>query len=335
MFGAACGPNAHDVDGGSPPGMRWIPGGEFTVGSDDPRSRDDERPAHRARIDGFWMDAHPVTNAEYARFVAATGYVTTAERKPDWEELRRQLPPGTPRPPDDVLVSGSLVFVPPPGPVPLEDLSRWWQWVPGADWRHPEGPTSNVAEREDHPVVQVSWGDAMAYAAWSGERLPTEAEWERAALGGIDRRRFPWGDTFQPGGRHMANTFQGPFPWRAVPEDGFAGTSPVGAFPANPYGLYDIAGNVWQWTSDWYRYDAYAHLDGIAVNPRGPASSWDPAEPTTPKRVIKGGSYLCNASYCESYRPSARRGAAADTGTTHVGFRCVRDPVDVRSDWPG
>lgn len=311
----------------APAGMAWVPGGRFTMGSDDPASMPNERPAHPVRVEGVWMDRHPVTNAQFARFVKATSYVTTAERPVDWDELRRQLPPGTPRPPDSQLAPGSLVFTPPPHPVATDDLSAWWQWMPGANWKHPAGPGSSLAGRDSHPVVHVSWDDAVAYARWAGKRLPTEAEWEFAARGGLEGRRYVWGDTFTPHGVHLANTFQGHFPDRQTAEDGHAGTSPVDAFPANGYGLHDMAGNVWQWTADWYRADTYVARAsaGVCDNPPGPIQSLDPAEPTVPKRVIKGGSFLCHASYCESYRPSARRGSSPDTGSSHVGFRLVRD----------
>ena len=320
----ACGPGARQGQG--PPGMLWVPGGEFTMGTDDPRSMPNERPAHRVRVHGFWIDEHLVTNAQFRRFVETTGYVTTAERQPEWEEIRMQLPPGTPRPDQSQLVPGSLVYSPPAEPVPLDDLSRWWRWVPGASWRHPRGPDSVIEGMDSYPVVQVSWDDARAFARWAGGRLPTEAEWEYAARGGLEGRRYPWGDDFQPNGHHMANTFQGHFPDRAIPEDGYAGTSPVTSFPPNGYGLYDMAGNVWQWTGDWYRADAFVGpaSQGVRDNPQGPASSFDPADPHAAKRVIKGGSFLCHASYCESYRPSARRGTPPDTGSSHVGFRLVR-----------
>jgi formylglycine-generating enzyme len=310
-------------------GMVWIPGGEFTMGTDDVRSFPNERPAHRVRVDGFWMDDHDVTNAEFARFIEATGYVTTAEKKPDWEELKKELPPDTPKPDDSVLVPGSLVFTPTSHPVPLDDLSAWWRWVPGACWCHPEGPDSNIAGRENHPVVQVSWYDAVEYAKWAGKRLPTEAEWELAARGGLEGKRFAWGDDFRPNGKYMANTWQGLFPVTNTAEDGFVGTSPVKSFPPNGYGLYDMAGNVWQWCSDWYRVDAFTQIvteladKSVCRDTGGPRESWDPADPNAPKRVVKGGSFLCNPSYCESYRPSARRGTPPDTGSSHTGFRCV------------
>jgi len=314
----------------APTGMVWIPAGEFIMGTDDVRSFPNERPAHKVRVEGFWIDEHDVTNAEFAKFVEATAYLTTAERKPDWEELKKELPPGTPKPDDSVLVAGSLVFTPTSQPVPLNDLSAWWRWVPGASWRHPEGPGSGIGGRENHPVVQVSWDDAVAYAKWAGKRLPTEAEWEFAARGGLEGKRYSWGDEFRPGGKHMANTWQGLFPVTNTGEDGFVGTSPVKSFPPNGYGLYDMAGNVWQWCSDWYRVDAFTELSSqnVCRDTGGPSESWDPADPNAPKRVVKGGSFLCNPSYCESYRPSARRGTPPDTGSSHTGFRCVRsDPV--------
>jgi formylglycine-generating enzyme required for sulfatase activity len=308
----------------APAGMVWIPGGEFAMGSDD-HGMDNERPSRRVRVDGFWMDQHDVTNAEFRRFVEATHYVTTAERKPDWEAIRRQSPPGTRKPDDSQLVPGSLVFTPTSKPVPFNDLSAWWRWVAGANWKHPQGPDSNIDGKDDYPVVHVSWDDAVAYAMWAGKRLPTEAEWEFAARGGLQKKRFVWGDEFHPGGKHMANTWQGEFPIKDTAEDGYAGTSPVHAFPPNGYGLYDMAGNVWQWCSDWYRFDEHArHADEpCCENPPGPNSTFDPADPYSPRRVIKGGSFLCNVSYCESYRPSARRGTPPDTGSSHVGFRCV------------
>jgi formylglycine-generating enzyme required for sulfatase activity len=308
------------------------------MGTDDPEAAAAERPAHRVRVDGFWMDVTEVTNAQFRAFVEATGYTTTAERPVDWESLKQQLPPGTPRPPDDRLVPGSLVFSPPAGLVALDDPSAWWRWVAGADWRHPEGPGSSIAGKDDHPVVQVSWEDAVAYARWAGKRLPTEAEWECAARGGLEGRRFAWGDELPPGSRPLANTWQGHFPDRDTGEDGFPRTAPVKSFPPNAYGLHDLIGNVWEWCADWYRPDAYRlrPAGGIVVNPTGPESGLDPNHPYQPGRVTRGGSFLCSPNYCSNYRPAARRGTAPDSGMSHLGFRCVlglrSGPV---SDRPG
>jgi sulfatase modifying factor 1 len=310
----------------APPGTVWIPGGTFLMGTNDKESFPNERPAHLVQVQGFWIDAHDVTNAEFSKFVEATRYVTTAERKVDWENLKKELPPGTAKPDDSALAPGALVFTPAAGPVPLNDLSAWWRWVHGANWRHPEGPESSIQGRENDPVVQVSWYDAEAYAQWTGKRLPTEAEWEFAARGGLESKRYVWGEELKPGGKYMANTWQGLFPVRDSGEDGFVGTSPVGSFPANGYGLYDMAGNVWQWCSDWYRVDSYieAASKNVCRDPGGPTESFDPGDPYSPKRVVKGGSFLCNPAYCESYRPNARRGTPPDTGSSHTGFRCVR-----------
>lgn len=310
----------------TPAGMVWIPSGTFMMGSDDVKTMPNERPSHHVEVTGFWMDEHLVTNAEFQKFVEATHYITTAEKAPEWEELKKQLPPGTPAPDPSLLVPGSLVFTPPSHAVPLNNLHNWWSWVKGATWRCPEGPGSDLKGREHHPVVQVSWEDANAYARWVGKRLPTEAEWEYAARGGLESKRYPWGDEFKPQGKHMANTFQGKFPYEPHPEDGFAGTSPIKAYPPNGYGLYDMVGNVWEWTGDWYHIDTNMHLaeQGTCKNPQAP-HSYDPYAPYTQSRVIKGGSYLCHADYCESYRPSARRGQTSDSSTTHIGFRLVKD----------
>ena len=307
------------------PDMVWIPEGTFLMGTNAKESFLNERPAHLVQVQGFWMDEHDVTNAEFSKFVKVTGYVTTAERKINWEDLKKELPPGTAKPDDSALAAGALVFTATSGPVPLNDLSAWWRWVHGANWRHPEGPESSIHGRENHPVVQVSWNDAVAYAQWAGKRLPSEAEWEYAARGGLEAKHYVWGDEFKPGGKYMANTWQGIFPVRDSGEDGFVGTSPVASFLANGYGLYDMAGNVWQWCSDWYRADSNmeAASKNVCRNPRGPAESYDPGDPYAPKRVVKGGSFLCNPNYCESYRPSARRGTPPDTGSSHTGFRCV------------
>jgi sulfatase modifying factor 1 len=311
-------------------GMIFIPAGTFTMGSDDDSSRRNEGPPHQVTVDGFWIDEHPVTNAQFQAFIQATGYTTTAERAPTWEELQKQLPPGSQKPDESLLVAGSMVFTPSDGPVDRGDMRNFWRWVPGANWKHPEGPHSDIKTRMNHPVVQVSWDDAATYARWSGKRLPTEAEWEFAARGGREKQKFPWGNEFQPGGKFMANTWQGNFPYRNTGEDGFIGTAPVKSFPPNGYGLYDMAGNVWQWCSDWYRPDTYTKRTETSLkdehschNPSGPDQSFNPVNPTSPERVTKGGSFLCHASYCESYRPAARRGTPADTGMSHIGFRCA------------
>ncbi|MEI6945692.1 formylglycine-generating enzyme family protein [Paraflavisolibacter sp. H34] len=305
-------------------GMVWIKGGEYVMGASDNEGRRDEYPQHRVQVDGFWMDATEVTNAQFRKFVDATGYVTTAEKAPDWEELKKQLPAGTPKPDDSLLVAASLVFTPPAQAVPLTDYTRWWRWQQGADWQHPQGPGSNLEGREAYPVVHLSWEDANAYARWAGKRLPTEAEWEFAARGGLSGQPYSWGREAVETGRAKANTWQGTFPVKNTARDGFAGLAPVGQFLPNGYGLYDMAGNVWEWCSDWYREDYYRQSPGQpARNPRGPATSLDPQEPYTPKRVIRGGSFLCHASYCASYRVSARMKTSPDSGSEHTGFRCV------------
>lgn len=304
----------------APPGMVWIPDGEFRMGSDEPMFTD-SRPRNRVRMHAFWMDATEVTNADFAVFVAATGYVTVAERPLDPADF-----PGAPL---ENLLPGSVVFTPPGAAVDPGDPSQWWRYVPGASWRSPEGPGSSIELRMDHPVVHVAWEDAAAYARWAGKRLPTEAEWEFAARGGLDDRRFVWGDEPRPAGRLPANTFQGAFPSRDTAADGYAGTSPVRAFPPNGFGIYGAAGNVWEWVADWYRPDYYAELAGLGspvVDPRGPATSFDPDEPGVPKRVQKGGSYLCTDEYCARYRPGARGKGEPGTGASNVGFRLARDP---------
>ena len=310
------------------PGMAWIPGGEFTMGTNEEDAYDAEKPAVDLKVAGFWMDTHEVTNAEYTAFTEATGYVTIAERKPDWEELKLQVPPGTPKPHDSLLVAGSMVFTPPAIAVPTDDISRWWSWVIGANWRHPEGPKSDLTGRENHPVVHIAYDDAKAYAEWTGKRLPTEIEWEFAARGGVNGKRFAWGDELHPNGQFLANTFQGNFPNENLGTDGFVGTSPVKTFAPNTFGLYDMIGNVWELTDDWYDALKYARLAGQA--PKLDASMnpcYNPNNPFAQERVIKGGSYLCAANYCVNYRPSARQGHSFDSGTSNVGFRCVKTPA--------
>ncbi len=338
-----------------PAGMIAIPGGKFEMGSDGPMSLPQERPAHEIEVAPFWIDAHEVTNAQFAAFVEATNYVTTAERAPTMEEVMSQLPPGTPEPPAEVLVAGSLVFRQTAGPVSLGNPAAWWAWTPGASWRHPEGPASNIDNRMSHPVVQVSWDDAMAYCEWAGRQLPTEAQWEFAARGGMEEATFTWGNERLQDQQPMANTWDGVFPhlnhadapadtaiaYANRPNDGFVTAAPVGSFPANGYGLYDMSGNVWEWCAD--RYDAALYRrraaayvrdseSGLPVaavcDPAGPERSYDPNNPYTQPRAIRGGSFLCNDSYCSSYRPSARMGSSPDTGLSHTGFRTVWVPLD-------
>jgi len=313
----------------APEGMVWIPGGEFSMGCDDPRRKPfgggdpmpDTRPVHRVHVDGFWMDKTEVTNDQFAAFVAATGYLTVAETPPRAEDF--------PEAPAENLVAGSIVFSPPPGPVPLDNHYRWWNYVHGANWRHPTGPESSIAGQGSAPVVQVAHADAVAYATWAGKRLPTEAEWEFAARGGLSGATYPWGEEFLPGGRAMANTWQGQFPINNTAEDGYASVAPTASFPANGYGLHDMSGNVWEWCADWYRPDSYARdqrRDGDVVrNPRGPDTSHDPQEPGQAKRVLRGGSFMCTEQYCSRYIVGTRGKGEVSSGANHIGFRCVRD----------
>jgi formylglycine-generating enzyme required for sulfatase activity len=309
--------------------MVWIPGGEFSMGSDAacdslcdlPGLGNDARPIHRVYVDGFWMDATEVTNERFDAFVRATGYVTIAERTPTQEDY-----PGAPK---ENLVAGSVVFAPSSGPIALDDHYRWWRYQHGASWRHPTGPGSDLRGLEKHPVVHVAFPDAEAYAQWTGKRLPTEAEWEFAARGAEAGRLYPWGDELRPGGRWMANIYQGPFPLEGgdTGADGFQGTAPVARYPANAYGLFDVSGNVWEWCRDWYRHDHYETLaagGGIARNPQGPDTSLDPAEPRERKRVHRGGSFLCTDQYCTRYMIGTRGKGEVLTGTNHLGFRCVK-----------
>ncbi|MBC6490385.1 sulfatase [Flavihumibacter stibioxidans] len=307
-------------------GMVLIPGGSFDMGADNEQASPDEYPKHTVRVDAFYMDITEVTNAQFQKFVEATGYITTAERMPDWEELKKNLPPGTPKPADSLLVAASLVFKQGSGPVDLNDYSQWWNWVSGADWKHPQGPAGNILGKENFPVVHVSWDDAMAYCRWAGKRLPTEAEWEYAARGGQKNAVYPWGDEHINMGAAKANSWEGKFPYLNEVRDGYVKYAPVKTYPANAYGLFDMAGNVWEWCSDWYNADYYQSVaNGKSVNPTGPQKSFDPQDPYTPKKVLRGGSYLCNDSYCSGYRVARRMKSSPDTGLEHTGFRCVKD----------
>ena len=297
--------------GPAPEGMAWVPGGTFWMGDND---FPDARPVHQVTVDGFWMDRTEVTSEQFAKFVKATGYVTVAERAPDPMDF-----PGVPL---SELKAGSVVFTPPPGPVAPDDIGQWWRYVPGADWRNPEGPGTDVNANTNDPVVHVCWEDAQAYAKWAGKRLPTEAEWERAARGGLDHQKYAWGPEQKPGGRWPANVWQGRFPGENTAEDGYPRAAPVASFAPNAYGLYDLAGNVWEWCADWYRPDYYRVSPN--QNPPGPGDSFDPREPGVPKRVQRGGSFLCSDSYCVRYRPGARGKGEVTSGASHVGFRCVR-----------
>ena len=318
--------------GPAPEGMVWIPGGEFSMGAAEPHgmdanhvgmhATDDSRPVHRVYVDGFWMDQTEVTNAQFTKFVNATHYITVAERTPRAEDF-----PGA-RP--ESLVPGSLVFSPPDRAVSLEDELQWWSYVKGANWHHPLGPASSLKGRERYPVVQIAYEDATAYAKWAGKRLPTEAEWEFAARGGLTGNLYSWGNEFRLNGQFMANTFQGHFPNQDTGEDKFIGIGPVAQFPPNAYGLYDVAGNVWEWTSDWYRPDYYAQLaaaGGVARNPRGPDTSYDPSEPMQRKRVQRGGSFLCTDQYCSRYMVGTRGKGEVSSGANHLGFRCITPAV--------
>lgn len=318
--------NSKKPDGPVPEGMVWVPGGEFSMGSINPvglddggdRGMDDARPVHRVYVDGFYMDATEVTNAEFARFVKATGYVTFAERKPNAADY-----PGVP---EDKLQPGSAVFTPPGQPVALDNYLQWWRYINGADWRHPQGPQSSIEGKDNYPVVQVTWDDAAAYAKWAGKRLPGEAEWEFAARGGKAGELYPWGNQLKPDGKWMANIFEGSFPNGDEGKDGYAGLAPAKHYPANSYGLYDLAGNAWEWCADWYRPDYYIQLakQGLAKNPKGPASSYDPDEPRAQKKVQRGGSFLCTDQYCTRYMIGTRGKGEISSASDHIGFRCVK-----------
>lgn len=303
--------------------MVLIPGGTFTMGADDAEAHADEKPRHQVHVDSFWMDEHEVTNADFANFVKATGYLTTAERPISKEELMQQLPAGSPEPDSSMLQPGSIVFTPPAHKVPLDDVSQWWSFVPGASWQHPGGPNTTISGRENLPVVHISFDDAQAYAKWAGKRLPTEAEWEYAARGGLKGQPYPWGTEALTSGKVKANTWNGHFPYDNTKTDGYYGAAPVKSFAPNGYGLYDMSGNVWEWCADWYDSRYYAQADNHD-NPAGPATGYDPEDPSTAKHTIRGGSFMCTDEYCSGYRVTARMKTSPESGLENLGFRCVR-----------
>lgn len=320
--------NKAAAPGPAPDGMVWIPGGEFSMGCQDVSvmpgcgtdAMRDARPIHRVAVDAFWMDKTEVTNAQWGKFVEATHHRTIAEIPPTREQY--------PNAPPENLVAGSTVFTPTPGPVPLNDMFQWWRYQHGADWCHPEGPATSIKGRENYPVVHIAYPDALAYAKWAGKRLPTEAEWEFAARGGRSAALYPWGNDKKSDGKWLANTYQGSFPLKDTGADGFAGIAPVAQFPPNDYGLHDVAGNVWEWCSDWYRPDYYQQLaaaGGVARNPQGPTTSFDPTEPNEKKRVHRGGSFLCSAQYSTRYIVGSRGKGEVTTASNHLGFRCVKN----------
>lgn len=314
-----------DVD--SLDGMVLIEAGIYTMGGKSEQSYEDEFPRHEVTVSGFYMDVSEVTNAQFKKFVDATNYKTIAERDIDWDEMKSQVPPGTPKPPDSVLRAGSLVFKKTTGPVDLNNYAQWWSWTTGANWKSPEGLNSTIEDKMNHPVVHIAWDDALAYASWAGKRLPTEAEWEWASMGGRTDSKYPWGNESVENASDKANFWQGKFPYQNYELDGFASTSPVKSFPPNGYGLYDMAGNVWEWCADKYDFAGYQKdaENGTVTDPKGSSQYFDPREPYTPKHVIRGGSFLCNDSYCSGYRVARRMSSSKDSGFNHTGFRCVKD----------
>ncbi|MDP5230464.1 MAG: SUMF1/EgtB/PvdO family nonheme iron enzyme [Cellulophaga sp.] len=312
----------------TPEGMVWIPGGEFQQGavSQDKMAMSHEKPAHLVSVDGFFMDITEVTNAQFKKFIKETNYVTIAERAIDWEEMKLQLPEGTPKPHDSILQPGALVFKKTKSSVPnLYDFSQWWEWKIGASWKHPNGPKSSIVGKDNDPVVQISYEDALAYCEWAGRRLPTEAEWERAARGHQDNTIYPWGDDVSVL-KTKANTWEGEFPVNNTLADGYERRAAVKSYPPNDFGLYDMAGNVWEWTTDWYStkyYTEQLQSNLTIVNPQGPEKAYNPNNPYVKEKVIKGGSFLCSDSYCASYRISSRMGSSTDSASEHIGFRTV------------
>jgi formylglycine-generating enzyme len=309
------------------PEMVFVPGGKFYMGAAIQSNTNDAQPFHQVVVTPFLMDATEVTNAQFSTFVNSTGYITLAEKAVNWNDMRKMLAPGTPKPPDEDLQPGSLVFSPPATAVPLTNNGNWWSWTKGANWKHPDGVGSSIVGRENFPVVHIAYEDAAAYAKWAGKRLPTEAEWEFAARNGIEKEAYSWGAQLNPAGKYMANYFQGDFPHHNTGKDGFIGLAPAKSFPPNIYGLYDMIGNVWELCSDFYLVENFyvsCHT-GIEKNPKGPDKTGDPTDPYAIKHVAKGGSYLCSDAYCSNYKPSGRQGTAYDSGMSHTGFRCVKD----------
>lgn len=324
---AACVPRENTGESATASDMVLIPAGTFMMGGKSDQSDWNEFPRNQVSVSSFLMDATEVTNAHFKKFVDATGYITVAERDIDWEAMKKDVAPGTPKPADSLLMAGSIVFRPTTGPVNLDDYAQWWRWTIGANWRQPEGPGSSIENKMDHPVVHISWEDAKAYAAWAGKRLPTEAEWEWAAMGGLEDANYPWGNGSIEEAFDKANFWQGSFPYLNSVLDGFETTAPVKSFEPNGYGLYDMAGNVWEWCEDKYHAGAYTQLSQQQdkTNPKGPRVSYDPLEPYAEKYVIRGGSFLCNDSYCSGYRVARRMSSTKDSGFNHTGFRCVKD----------
>ncbi len=303
--------------------MVLIPGGVLNMGGDNEQADPNEFPKHKVAVNGFWMDETEVTNAQFSEFIKATKYLTIAERPIDWEAMEKDLPPNTPKPPDSLLQPGALVFRSTNQPVPLNNPALWWYWTIGANWQHPDGPDSGIQDKMNHPVVHIAWEDATAYAEWAGKRLPTEAEWEWASRGGLEDQTYPWGGEDVNAGKPKANFWQGLFPFENNLKDGHQTTSPVKSFPPNGYGLYDMAGNVWEWCYDWFDFDYYKKSEAVQANNKGPTKAFNPRMPYQQEKIIRGGSFLCNDDYCSGYRNARRMGSSIDTGLSHTGFRCV------------
>lgn len=316
--------NQNQKQKATPVGMVFIPAGTLSMGGDNDQADTNEYPKHEVKIQSFYMDESEVTNAEFTKFVEATNYKTIAERELDWEEIKKQLPPDTPRPHDSIMLPGALVFTPTVEAVSLNNPQAWWRWTIGANWRHPNGPISNIGDKMNHPVVQIAWEDANAYCKWADKRLPTEAEWEWAARGGKENMVYPWGNESVEKGNPKANFYQGLFPYKNTVKDGYEASAPVKSYKPNGYGLYDMSGNVWEWCADWFDTEYYKNKASRISTASGPDESNNPSQPYQKERVIRGGSFLCNDSYCSGYRNARRMGSTADTGLNHTGFRCVR-----------